>query len=86
MSQWLFWLNAIHNCDLHFWKSVNLPSNKIIPVSYPSIWFVQVRWQKEDLDNNLNFFSVASDGRVVSWTLVKVGTHCQLMAVNLKPI
>ncbi|XP_006814057.1 dynein intermediate chain 2, ciliary-like [Saccoglossus kowalevskii] len=33
------------------------------------VW--QVAWQKDDLDNNLNFFSVSSDGRVVSWTLVK---------------
>jgi len=33
------------------------------------VW--QVRWQKDDLDNNLNFFSISSDGRVVSWTLVK---------------
>lgn len=24
------------------------------------------------MDNNLNFFSVSSDGRIVSWTLVKV--------------
>ena len=32
----------------------------------------QVRWQKDDLDNNLNFFSVSSDGRVVVWTLIKV--------------
>ena len=34
------------------------------------VW--QVRWQKDDLDNNLNFFSISSDGRVVSWTLIKV--------------
>ncbi|XP_030833317.1 dynein intermediate chain 2, ciliary isoform X1 [Strongylocentrotus purpuratus] len=33
------------------------------------VW--QVAWQKDDLDNNLNFFSVSSDGRVVAWTLVK---------------
>ncbi|XP_053313961.1 dynein axonemal intermediate chain 1 isoform X2 [Spea bombifrons] len=33
------------------------------------VW--QVRWQKDDGDKNLNFFSVSSDGRVVSWTLVK---------------
>ncbi|XP_069476179.1 dynein axonemal intermediate chain 1 [Ambystoma mexicanum] len=33
------------------------------------VW--QVKWQKDDMDNNLNFFSVSSDGRVVSWTLVK---------------
>lgn len=24
------------------------------------------------MDNNLNFFSVSSDGRIVSWTLLKV--------------
>ena len=24
------------------------------------------------MDHNLNFFSVSSDGRIVSWTLVKV--------------
>ncbi|XP_071844613.1 dynein intermediate chain 2, ciliary-like isoform X1 [Apostichopus japonicus] len=33
------------------------------------VW--QVAWQKDDLDNNLNFTSVSSDGRVVAWTLVK---------------
>ncbi|XP_014807923.1 PREDICTED: dynein intermediate chain 1, axonemal isoform X2 [Calidris pugnax] len=33
------------------------------------VW--QVKWQKDDIDNNLNFFSVSSDGRIVSWTLVK---------------
>ncbi|NXC16129.1 DNAI1 protein, partial [Corythaeola cristata] len=33
------------------------------------VW--QVKWQKDDMDNNLNFFSVSSDGRIVSWTLVK---------------
>ncbi|KAK7116011.1 dynein intermediate chain 2, ciliary-like isoform X2 [Littorina saxatilis] len=33
------------------------------------VW--QVRWQKDDADNNMNFFSVSSDGRVVHWTIVK---------------
>ncbi|XP_031750048.1 dynein intermediate chain 1, axonemal isoform X1 [Xenopus tropicalis] len=33
------------------------------------VW--QVKWQRDDMDNNPNFFSVSSDGRVVSWTLVK---------------
>ncbi|NXX17019.1 DNAI1 protein, partial [Podargus strigoides] len=33
------------------------------------VW--QVKWQKDDMDNNLNFFSVSLDGRIVSWTLVK---------------
>ncbi|XP_030008798.1 dynein, axonemal, intermediate chain 1, paralog 2 [Sphaeramia orbicularis] len=33
------------------------------------VW--QVQWQNDDMDNNHNFYSVSSDGRVVSWTLVK---------------
>jgi dynein intermediate chain 1 len=33
------------------------------------VW--QVKWQKDDLDGNMNFFSVSSDGRVVCWTIVK---------------
>lgn len=37
-----------------------------------TVWMFQVKWQKDDMDNNLNFFSVSSDGRIVSWTLVKV--------------
>ena len=34
------------------------------------VW--QVKWQKDDLDGNMNFFSVSSDGRVVCWILSKV--------------
>ncbi|CAF0743555.1 unnamed protein product [Brachionus calyciflorus] len=33
------------------------------------VW--QVKWQKDDIDGNMNFFSVSSDGRVVCWTLAK---------------
>ncbi|KAJ3325316.1 cytoplasmic dynein with WD40 domain [Boothiomyces sp. JEL0866] len=33
------------------------------------VW--QVWWQNDDLDDNLNFFSVSSDGRVIRWTLLK---------------
>uniref|UniRef100_A0A3Q4BBY6 Dynein axonemal intermediate chain 1 n=1 Tax=Mola mola TaxID=94237 RepID=A0A3Q4BBY6_MOLML len=33
------------------------------------VW--QVRWQNDDMDNNHNFYSVSSDGRIVSWTLIK---------------
>jgi len=33
------------------------------------VW--QVKWQKDDLDGNMNFFSVSSDGRVVCWTVSK---------------
>ena len=33
------------------------------------VW--QVRWQKEDAENRLNFFSVSPDGFVCSWTIVQ---------------
>ncbi|PAA59979.1 hypothetical protein BOX15_Mlig007387g1 [Macrostomum lignano] len=33
------------------------------------VW--QVCWAKDDLDNNMNFYSTSSDGRVTSWTLIK---------------
>ncbi|XP_060892967.1 dynein intermediate chain 2, ciliary-like [Labrus mixtus] len=33
------------------------------------VW--QVCWQNDDMENNHNFYSVSSDGRVVSWTLIK---------------
>jgi dynein intermediate chain 1 len=36
------------------------------------VW--QVKWQKDDLDGNMNFFSVSSDGRVVCWIISKVFT------------
>lgn len=32
---------------------------------------LQVRWQEDDLSKNLNFYSLSSDGRLTSWTLVK---------------
>ncbi|CAG2243900.1 DNAI1 [Mytilus edulis] len=33
------------------------------------VW--QVRWQADDLENNHNFYSVSSDGRIVHWTIIK---------------
>lgn len=58
--------------------SVVTPANKI-ELMYQStaktgkhtdpVW--QVKWQKDDLDNNMNFFSVSSDGRITQWTIVK---------------
>ncbi len=33
------------------------------------VW--QVAWTEDDLAKNLNFFSISSDGRVTSWTIVK---------------
>ena len=31
----------------------------------------QVSWQKNDMDGNINFYSISGDGRVVTWKLVK---------------
>ncbi|KXS13868.1 hypothetical protein M427DRAFT_45369 [Gonapodya prolifera JEL478] len=33
------------------------------------VW--QVRWQRDDLDDNANFCSISSDGRVTGWTVLK---------------
>lgn len=33
------------------------------------VW--QVTWQKDDLDDNLNFCSISTDGKVIEWTLLK---------------
>ena len=37
------------------------------------VW--QVKWQKDNLDGNLNFFSISADGRVTQWIIVKVFTQ-----------
>ncbi|MED6277281.1 hypothetical protein CHARACLAT_011730 [Characodon lateralis] len=47
------------------------------------VW--QVRWQNDDMDNHHIFYSVSSDGRVVSWTLVKnelISTDVIRLSVN----
>ena len=36
-----------------------------------STFILQVAWQNNDMDGNMNFYSVSSDGRVVNWKLVK---------------
>uniref|UniRef100_T1JEU0 Uncharacterized protein n=1 Tax=Strigamia maritima TaxID=126957 RepID=T1JEU0_STRMM len=35
------------------------------------VWKVRVRWQENNLDGNLNFVSISSDGRVTNWVLFK---------------
>ncbi|CAH8842099.1 unnamed protein product [Trichobilharzia szidati] len=47
------------------------------------VW--EVRWQPNDLEANLNFFSISADGRVTSWTLIK-NDMGQFDAVILKMI
>jgi dynein intermediate chain 1 len=33
------------------------------------VW--QVKWQAEDANKTLSFYSISSDGRVTAWTLMK---------------
>jgi dynein intermediate chain 1 len=40
------------------------------------VW--QISWQKDDIDTNLVFFSVSSDGYILSWTLVKTDLKMQV--------
>ncbi|NXK87489.1 DNAI1 protein, partial [Formicarius rufipectus] len=59
---------AIYNLK----KATSQPIHRSSPESgkhTEPVW--QVKWQKDDMDNNSNFFSISSDGRIVSWTLVK---------------
>ncbi|XP_010008637.1 PREDICTED: dynein intermediate chain 1, axonemal, partial [Nestor notabilis] len=60
------------NVAIYNLKTTSHPSYKSCAKSgkhTEPVW--QVKWQKNDMDNNLNFFSVSSDGRIVSWTLVQ---------------
>lgn len=71
-----------HGTVLYISRDIFLSvKQKVSPVSvFSHPCGVQVRWQNDDLDNNHVFYSVSSDGRVVSWTLVKVGaaaTFCR---------
>ncbi|AWP03188.1 putative dynein intermediate chain 1 axonemal [Scophthalmus maximus] len=59
---------AVYNLNKEGMDAVHKSTAKTGKHTDP-VW--QVRWQKDDLDNNHNFYSVSSDGRVASWTLVK---------------
>lgn len=42
------------------------------------VWMV--KWQEDDLSKNLNLYTVAADGRLTSWTLMKnemIDTVCR---------
>ncbi|XP_078265846.1 dynein, axonemal, intermediate chain 1, paralog 2 isoform X3 [Rhinoraja longicauda] len=56
--------NLMERTDEPTYKSTAYTGKHCDPV-----W--QVRWQKDDLDNNINFCSISSDGRFVSWALIK---------------
>jgi dynein intermediate chain 1 len=47
------------------------------------VW--QISWQNNSEDDNLNFYSVSSDGRVVSWTIVKNELRCEDVALLTTP-
>jgi len=56
--------NLQNKNDAPIYRSATRESKHTDPV-----W--QVVWQKDDLDDNLNFFSISSDGRVTQWILLK---------------
>ena len=37
---------------------------------YDPVW--QIKWQKDNSDNNKNFYSISSDARVINWVLKRV--------------
>jgi len=48
------------------------------------VW--QVCWQDNDLDNQLNFFSISSDGRVTCWSLIKNELHfTDIILIRMNP-
>jgi WD40 repeat protein len=55
--------------DVPIFKSTSKGGKHTDPV-----W--QICWQKDDLDDNANFFSISSDGRVSQWTLLKNELNC----------
>ncbi len=37
---------------------------------YDPVW--QVKWQKDDIYDRKNFYSISSDGKMINWTLINV--------------
>ena len=49
-----------------------------------TVW--QVCWQENDLDNQMTFYSLSSDGRVTCWTLAKNELHStDIILIKLSP-
>ena len=45
-----------------------------------AVW--QVCWQKDDLDENMNFTSISADGAVKQWALVKHELICTVRSLS----
>jgi len=63
---------AVYNLEDKTTKPVHQSTAKSGKHTDP-VW--EVKWQKDNLDGNLNFYSVSSDGRVVAWTIIKSDLH-----------
>ncbi len=48
---------------------------------FDPVW--QICWQKDDLDENLNFSTVSSDGKVKEWILLKNELMCHVSEFQL---
>ncbi|XP_047139606.1 dynein intermediate chain 2, ciliary isoform X1 [Hydra vulgaris] len=59
---------AVYNLESKEDKPILMTSTEFGKHTDP-VW--EVRWQTDDLDGNLNLYSVSSDGRVVLWTIIK---------------
>jgi dynein intermediate chain 1, axonemal len=72
-------------------KEIKLDKFKISPKNIfkhlEPVW--QVRWQKNDVDDNPNFSSISSDGFVLVWTIKNVNIIVLINphnSLNLNPI
>lgn len=63
---------AVYNLEEKSTKPVYMSMARMGKHTDP-VW--EIRWQKDDLDGNLNFYSISSDGRVVLWTIIKSELH-----------
>ncbi|KAI3385290.1 hypothetical protein SNEBB_009357 [Seison nebaliae] len=47
------------------------------------VW--QIKWQTDDLDNTMSFYSISSDGRVVCWKITKSGLeYLDMIRLNMQ--
>lgn len=48
------------------------------------VW--EVKWQADDVEKNINFYSVSSDGSIFSWTLIKNELHrTEIIKLKMDP-
>jgi dynein intermediate chain 1 len=61
---------CVYNLRHRFKRDENFMLKPVSGKHSDPVW--QVKWQKDDVDCNLNFCSISSDGRVKVWTIKKI--------------